>query len=82
TDCSGSVPGCFLEPALIGASTERGAAEFRLLEPPWPRAGEPAEAASWSLLLSEHTPSSERPSSGSRNCPRKLLLGPDPAEGR
>ncbi|VTJ76345.1 Hypothetical predicted protein, partial [Marmota monax] len=69
TDCSGSVPECFLVPALIRASTECGAAEFRPPEPPWPRAGEPAEAASWSLLLSEHTPSTERPSSGSRNCP-------------
>ncbi|VTJ85069.1 Hypothetical predicted protein, partial [Marmota monax] len=46
-------------------------------------------SASWSLLLSEHTPSTEQPSSGSRNCsgpglrsPRKLLLGPGPAEGR
>ncbi|VTJ85757.1 Hypothetical predicted protein, partial [Marmota monax] len=69
TDCLGSVPGCFLVPALIGASTEHGAAEFRLPEPPWPRAGEPAEAASWSLLLSEHTPSTERRSYGSQNCP-------------
>ncbi|VTJ76400.1 Hypothetical predicted protein, partial [Marmota monax] len=50
-------------------------------------AKEPAETASWSLLLSEHTPSTERPNSGSRNCsgpgiknPRKLLLGPGPAE--
>ncbi|VTJ84240.1 Hypothetical predicted protein [Marmota monax] len=89
TDYSGSVPECFLEPALIRAYTEHRAAEFRLPELPWPRAKEPAETTSWSLLLSENTPSTERLSSGSWNCPgpglrspRKLLLGPGPAEGR
>ncbi|KAF7468674.1 hypothetical protein GHT09_020469 [Marmota monax] len=50
----GARGGCFLEPALTGAYTEHGAAEFRLPEPPWP---------------------------GARS-PRKLLLGPGPAEGR
>ncbi|VTJ87541.1 Hypothetical predicted protein, partial [Marmota monax] len=35
---------------------------------PAPRT-EPTGTASWSLLLSELTPSTERPSSGSRNCP-------------
>ncbi|VTJ77229.1 Hypothetical predicted protein, partial [Marmota monax] len=88
-------------PDLIGANTERGAAEFRLPEPSRNRPGpglrslrrlllgpcsyqsihqalsgripapgtEPAGTASWSLLLSELTPSTERPSSGTRNCP-------------
>ncbi|VTJ87507.1 Hypothetical predicted protein, partial [Marmota monax] len=44
-------------------------------------AKEPAETASWSLLLSEHTPSPDWPNSGSWNCSgpglknwRKLLL--------
>ncbi|VTJ80789.1 Hypothetical predicted protein, partial [Marmota monax] len=47
----------------------------------------PMETASWSLLLSEHTPSTEQPNSGYRNCSgpglqklRKLFLGPGPAE--
>ncbi|VTJ72945.1 Hypothetical predicted protein [Marmota monax] len=46
TDYSGSGPECFLEPALIRAYTEHGAAEFRLPELPWPRAKEPKETAS------------------------------------
>ncbi|VTJ89132.1 Hypothetical predicted protein, partial [Marmota monax] len=73
------------EDQLRGLNRERFArTEDKLLRL---SAKEPAETASWSLLLSEHTPSPERPNSGSRNYSGpglknlgKLLLGPGPAE--
>ncbi|VTJ74126.1 Hypothetical predicted protein [Marmota monax] len=63
----GLLLGAYTYRSLHRAQSGRVPAPGTVPEPPWLRAAEPAEAASWTLLLSEHTPSTKRPNSGSRN---------------